>query len=206
MDLIKATQEHLDITRDIIHNAINYIYPNYYPKGAVDFFLAHHSDEKVKNAIDRNEIYLFLQGNDFVGTGSVKENEICRLFVLPQYQGQGYGTKIMDILEKLLFKSFDEVKLDASFPAYNMYIKRGYVPTEFHKILTENGHYLCYHVMKRIREKLYNMRRFQGPPSMATSGFRGVRHRITATHSRHLEKIKAVRVQRESVGRYPKLV
>ncbi|PRR82037.1 GNAT family N-acetyltransferase [Clostridium vincentii] len=153
MELIKATQKHFNIVKDIVCNTINDIYPNYYPKGAVDFFLTHHSDENIKNAIQKNEIYLLLEGNNFVGTGSVKENEVCRLFVLPQYQGKGYGHKIMDILENLLFKSFDEVTLAASFPAYNMYIKRGYFPIDYHKILTENGDYLCYHVMKRIRQK-----------------------------------------------------
>lgn len=26
-----------------------------------------------------------------VGTGSIRGNEICRLFILPEYQGKGYG-------------------------------------------------------------------------------------------------------------------
>lgn len=153
MELIKARQEHFSIVKNIVNNTINHIYPNYYPEGAVEFFLSHHSDENIKNAIERKEVYLLLEKNNFIGTGSIKENEICRLFVLPQYQGQGYGTKIMDTLEKLLFESFDEVKLDASFPAYDMYIKRGYIPTAYNKILTEKGHYLCYHVMKYICKK-----------------------------------------------------
>lgn len=153
MELIKATLVEFDIVKNIVHQTIKEIYPNYYPKGTVDFFLNHHSDENIKSAIERKEVYLLLNGNTFVGTGSVRENELCRLFVLPQYQGQGYGTEIMDLLEGFLLQIFDKLKLDASLPAYNIYIKRGYIPIEFHKILTKNGNYLCYHLMELIKNR-----------------------------------------------------
>ena len=153
MELIKATQDDFRVVKNIVHNTIKDIYPNYYPKGAVEFFLSHHSDENIKNAIEEKEIYLLLEKNNFIGTGSIKENEICRLFVLPEYQGKGYGTKIMDALEEILFESFNEIKLAASFPAYDMYIKRGYAPSVYNKILTEKGHYLCYHEMIYICNK-----------------------------------------------------
>ena len=40
------------------------------------------------------------------------------------------------------------VVLDASFPAIKIYIKRGYEPTEYNMIETENGDYLCFDVME----------------------------------------------------------
>ena len=42
MELIKARQEHYSIIKNIVHNTINNIYPKYYPKGVVEFFLSHH--------------------------------------------------------------------------------------------------------------------------------------------------------------------
>ena len=41
------------------------------------------------------------------------------------------------------------VVLDASFPAKKIYIKRGYEPTEYNMIETENGDYLCFDVMEK---------------------------------------------------------
>lgn len=71
MELIKATQDDFRVVKNIVHNTIKDIYPNYYPKGAVEFFLSHHSDENIKNAIEEKEIYLLLEKNNFIGTGSI---------------------------------------------------------------------------------------------------------------------------------------
>lgn len=154
MELIKASVEHFDTTKWIVKNTIETIYPNYYPKGAVDFFLCHHSDDAIKKAILSGEVYLIQYEDKIVGTGSIVENEIKRLFVLPQFQGKGCGTAMMNELEKIIFSNYTEIFLDASLPAYEMYVHRRYVPIEYHRIQTENGHYLCYHVMKKSNSPL----------------------------------------------------
>jgi GNAT superfamily N-acetyltransferase len=55
------------------------------------------------------------------GTGSTKENEIVRTFVLPQFQGLGYGSLIINELENIIMKEHSEIVLDSSLPAYNIY-------------------------------------------------------------------------------------
>lgn len=65
-----------------------------------------------------------VQGN-IIGTGSIRKNEICRLFILPEYQGKGYGSKLMDLLETRILENYPRVHVDASFPAESMYLKRG---------------------------------------------------------------------------------
>lgn len=154
MELIKASDEHFYITKWIVKNTIETIYPNYYPKGAVEFFLSHHSDDAIKNAIINGTVYLIHDDDKIVGTGSIEGNEIKRLFILPQYQGKGYGTGIMNELEKIIFSNYPEACVDASLPAYEMYVHRKYVPVEYHRIKTENGHYLCYHLMKKSNTSL----------------------------------------------------
>ncbi|BAE82859.1 GNAT family N-acetyltransferase [Desulfitobacterium hafniense] len=149
MGIIKATYEHFEIVQKIVNETIGTVYPNYYPQGAVVFFLRHHSREAIQKAIAGNEVFLLEAEGEFVGTGSIKENEINRLFVLPAYQGKGFGTFMMDELEAIVFAAYPEAVLDASLPAYEMYSHRGYVPVEYHRIKTDNGHYLCYHVMKK---------------------------------------------------------
>lgn len=149
MILLKASDNHFDTVKFIVKNTIETIYPNYYPSGAVDFFLCHHSDGAINKAITGGSVYLIQDEDKIIGTGSIDKNEIKRLFILPQYQGNGYGTALMNKLEKIIFHDYSEIVLDASLPAYEMYIRRGYVPIDYHRIKTENGHYLCYHVMKK---------------------------------------------------------
>lgn len=154
MELIKASDEHFDIIKEIVKNTIETVYPNYYPKGAVDFFLEHHSDDAIKSAISNGMVYLFQVNDKIVGTGSIEECKINRLFVLPEFQGKGYGKYIMNELEKIIFVNYLEVFVDVSLPAYEMYVHRGYVPVEYHRIKTKNNHFLCYHVMKKLNNTL----------------------------------------------------
>ena len=149
MILVKATMKDLATVNHIVRNTIETIYTKYYPEGAVEFFLNHHSNEAIKKAISDKSVYLIKDDDKIIGTGSIAGNEINRLFVLPQYQRLGYGTIIMEELEKIIFQDYSEIILDASLPAFDMYLKRGYVPIEYHKVKTEKGHYLCYHLMKK---------------------------------------------------------
>lgn len=151
MDILKTTASDAVTIKYIVHETIIAIYPKYYPKGAVEFFLSYHSMDNIKEAIDNEKVYLFKMNNEYIGTGSISNNEIGRLFILPKYQGKGYGTKALDFLEKEVFKDYNEITLSSSFPAYELYLKRGYVPFEYKKILTDNGDYLCFSNMKLIK-------------------------------------------------------
>lgn len=151
MKIAQATIEHLDIVNTIVKTTIEEIYPCYYPQGAVDFFRNHHSSDNIKLAILNKSVYLLIEDGIYVGTGSINQNEINRLFILPKYQGKGYGTFIMDVLENMIYEKYSDIQLDASFPAYEMYLHRGYESVQYRKISTKNGHYLCYNVMKKSK-------------------------------------------------------
>lgn len=135
----------------IVRETIQKIYPHYYPVGAVQFFLDLHSAVKIEKAMSSEEIYFAMVQGNIVGTGSIRRNEICRLFILPEYQGKGYGSRLMDLLEERIFENYPKVHVDASFPAENMYLKRGYQIVSYEKIETENGDFLCYHTMEKER-------------------------------------------------------
>lgn len=148
MSIIKATASDFEIVKHITIQTINSIYPNYYPCGAVDFFLNHHNDKNISSDIENGNVYLnFDKDGKAVGTVTIKMNEICRLFVLPEYQGNGYGRELLTFTEKKISENHSTIILDASLPAKAIYLKRGYISTEFHTIKTENGDYLCYDLM-----------------------------------------------------------
>lgn len=140
------------MVKRIAEETIKNIYPRYYPCGAVEFFLSHHSADRIAGDVEHGNVYLCIDSkHEAVGTVTVKGNEICRLFVLPTEQGRGYGRELLLFAESLVFAEYEAVVLDASLPAKAIYMKKGYVQTEYHAMHTPSGDYLCYDVMcKRI--------------------------------------------------------
>lgn len=151
MSIQIAQQSDFDIVKYITHTTIKENYPHYYPNGAVAFFLDHHNDENIKNDISSHCVFLYYdKEHKAVGTVTIKENEICRLFVLPQYQGNGYGKVLLEFAESKIAKNYNEITLDASLSAKPIYLKRGYKEIEYHTLKTEHNDFLCYDIMKKI--------------------------------------------------------
>ena len=155
MGIMLAKPDQLEAVRAITVTAIEEIYPHYYPRGAVDFFLSHHHEEGILNDIRAGFVFLSLDGEGrAVGTVTLRENEICRLFVLPQYQKRGFGRELLHFAEKRISEQYPTTILDASLPAKAIYLKRGYVVIESHVIEAGSGDFLCYDVMqKRFTER-----------------------------------------------------
>lgn len=150
MSIIMASISDFEAVKNITVQTIKSIYPHYYPSGAVDYFLSHHNDSNIKADIERCSVYLCLNNdNQAVGTVTVKENEICRLFVLPDSQGNGYGRELLTFAENRISENHSSIVLSASLPAKAIYLKRGYSETEYNSIHTDNGDYLCYDLMTK---------------------------------------------------------
>lgn len=150
MSIKKANLSEANIVKNISETTISEIYPHYYPKGAVKFFLDHHSESSIADDIKREQVFLCVDAaQNIVGTVTIKANGICRLFVLPSFQGYGYGREMLDFAERTISNEFSEIVLDASLPAKSIYQKRGYKETKFNVIETENNDFLCYDVMAK---------------------------------------------------------
>ena len=59
MSIRQAVLSDLDRVKYISEVTISEIYPHYYPKGAVDFFLAHHSENNGSSAFISVWSFLF---------------------------------------------------------------------------------------------------------------------------------------------------
>ena len=150
MAVIRAAKEtDFDSVKDITQTTIWSVYPKYYPSGAVQFFSNHHSDDRIRADIVAGIVFLIEVDGTAIGTVTVADNEINRLIVLPDFQRKGYGRELMDFAEEIIRKKHDYIILDASLPAKQIYLKRGYVTAKYNMIGTENGDYLCYDVMEK---------------------------------------------------------
>ena len=156
MTITQAKTADFEAVKNITRTTISEIYPRYYPRGAVDFFLAHHSVERIAEDIAQSRVYLCRDDNGIVGTVSIHGSEILRLFVLPAYQGRGFGRALLDFAESEIAKTYVEVVIDASLPAKPIYLKRGYKETAYNIIETDNNDRLCYDVMKKTLRAEHN--------------------------------------------------
>ena len=150
MDIVKADICDAGLVKQLSHETIEAVYPHYYPRGAVDFFLAHHSIDHIIKDIEEGNVWLIHSDGKAVGTVTINDNEINRLFVLPECQGKGFGRELMRFAESIVFDRWDTAELSASLPAKAMYMKNGYEFSEYHIIDCENGDKLCFdYLIKR---------------------------------------------------------
>ncbi len=137
----------------IVQHTKEVIYPDYYARPAVDFFGRLHSIDNIRKDIEQGRIYAFEKDGEIIATGSHTDNHITRVYVLPEYQGQGFGTLIMDELEKEIFAEYDFCELDASLPACVFYENRGYRTVSHIKHDLGNGKFMIYEIMEKRKSK-----------------------------------------------------
>lgn len=149
MDYRIALAEESEIVYDIVQRTIKEIYPKYYPREVVDFFCNHHSLDAIKKDVAEGRVSVLVVDNRIVGTGCFVGNHITRVYILPQYQGRGYGIFVMQTIETEIAKNHSKVYLDASLPAAGLYQKLGYRTTQHERYPVENGVILAYEVMEK---------------------------------------------------------
>ncbi len=149
MTIYPATNDDFDTVCKIVHDTIETVYSSFYPENVVAFFLDHHSAEQLREDIGAERLYLLDIDGIPVGTGTIHDNEIKRVFVLPGYQRKGYGSLIMRDLESIIARTSTSVRLDSSLPGYGLYLKLGYRQIAYRMISTPGGQVLCYHEMEK---------------------------------------------------------
>lgn len=149
MEYITADYNMADTIYDILHTTIKTIYPKYYPKEVVDFFCKHHSREHILDGIASGNMGVLLDNGVITGTGCYDNNHITGVYVLPSYQKQGFGSRILDCLEAEIMKKYDTSVLDASLPAVHLYEHRGYKTVGHGIYELENDVKLVYEIMER---------------------------------------------------------
>lgn len=109
-----ATVDDLKDVCRIVVSSIEVVYPKYYPTGAVDLYLNYHNFDNIKNDITENKVYIICDNGLVIGTVTISENDISRLYLDPDYQKQGYGTLLLEFAEKMISEKYDCAVLDCS--------------------------------------------------------------------------------------------
>ena len=149
VEYMKASEKDIDIVYEIVNQTIHEVYPKYYPREVVDFFSELHAKPNIKRDVLNGYVGILLDNNTVVGTGSCIENHITRVYVLPKFQGKGYGSFIIQELEKEIFLNYDVIKIDASLPASALYEHKGYITEKHEKWACKNDVILVYEIMTK---------------------------------------------------------
>lgn len=157
-----AEMTDLEKVLKITHETISEIYSHYYAEGVVRFFLEHHSRENVLSDIEAGIVWLLEEEDCLTGTVTIKGNAVNRLFILPEYQSRGYGSRLMDFAEKKIAEQFTCVHIDSSLAAKEMYLKRGYQHKRTCRIPAGNGDILIYDEMEKRVDKQWKGINYDG--------------------------------------------
>lgn len=149
IEYIPAHEDMADDIRDVLHSSIRTVYPKYYPVAVVEFFCTLHSKEHVLENIRSRNMEALVASGRIVGVGCADGNHITSVYVRPECQGRGYGTRIMDCLERRIAQVHDTAVLDASLPATLMYEHRGYKTTRHEVMEVEDDVRLVYAIMEK---------------------------------------------------------
>lgn len=97
-----------------------------------------------------------------MATGCFVDNHITRVYVLPEYQKNGYGTFIMKNIEAQISEKYNRAYLDASLPAAALYEKLGFSTSKHERYRVENGVILAYEVMEKELHKAFTDINYDG--------------------------------------------
>ena len=144
----------LDKIKEIIDITIDKCYVNIYSPEAINYFKQCHSKENILSDAKRGTTLTLIDNLEIIGTGTLLGEEIKRVFVLRQYQGQGLGKLIMTHLEEHAVKErLKKVTLCSLLVSKKFYEKLRYTQIKENFIDLGNGEKLDhYEMFKELRE------------------------------------------------------
>ena len=146
----------LPAVQKLILKTTDVSYAKTYPPSAIDHFKEHHTDEKILG--DAKEGYMVVLECDgrIVGTGTLIDGKITRVYVKPADQGYGLGSRIMNLLEQhARGEGLESVFIYSSVVAKRFYESLGYCIEARKSAEMEDGGQLEYFEMvKYLRDNL----------------------------------------------------
>lgn len=109
-------------------------FANFYPKKSIDGIISEFTEEGVKKRTSWTHFYVIEEDGVIVACGaigpywgSLTESSLFSIFVDEDYQGKGYGRKIIETLEQdEYFTRANRIEIPAAMSAIPFYRKMGY--------------------------------------------------------------------------------
>ena len=146
-----------NVAHMIARSVSNSDFTKFYPKHSIDYIKESLNEEGVKKRASWTHFYVIEEDGHIVACGAIgpyydskTESSLFSIFVDSEYQGKGYGRKIIETLEKdEYFLKATRVEIPASMSAIPFYRKMGYE----HKngeLIYSDGHFALEKFNKKI--------------------------------------------------------
>lgn len=134
---------------DMIAESVkNSAFAKFYPQKTIDEVIESLNEEGVKQRASWTHFYVIEEAQEIIACGAIgpywnseTESSLFSIFVASKHQGQGYGRKIVEVLEQdEFFTRATRIEVPASMSAIPFYRKLGYQ----HKngdLVFDDGHF-----------------------------------------------------------------
>jgi putative acetyltransferase len=122
------TSEDLDMVVGLIHHVVDFSYTDVYPAGALELYREFHSRENILNDAKNGYCVIAENAGRIVGTGTLLDDGIRRVYIDPTYQNSGIGKQVYNALEKRALQTgLSHLGLGASVIARKFWESVGFV-------------------------------------------------------------------------------
>lgn len=143
--------EDINQVSELINKTIDICYTGVYPGEAVEYFKEYHTVENIFNDAARGYAVVLEREEILVGTGTLLNTTVKRVFIDPCCQHKGFGRLTMKELEK---KAREEgvvaLDLSASLVAKKFYDSLGYETVKAGYLPVKNGEKLHFYEMVKL--------------------------------------------------------
>ncbi len=113
--------------RALVERTVRESYRGVYSEAAIEFFVRYHGEEEIRRDAEEWFCVVACTGGRIVGTATLREDTIARVFVEPERQGEGIGGCLMRmVLDRARSSGLKAVRLDASLVSKDMYEHLGF--------------------------------------------------------------------------------
>jgi N-acetylglutamate synthase-like GNAT family acetyltransferase len=132
--------EDLNAVCQLIIDSIDDAYPVVYAPEAIDFFKDYHKKENILNDAAAGYTIIAEHKKKIIGTGTLMEHNIRRVYITPKYQRKGIGKLITHELERIATtKGIPSLDLSATVGSVKFWEKMGFEVKDYFLRPVENG-------------------------------------------------------------------
>ena len=148
MEISIVKDDEIEEVSKVVEKTVRTSFRFYYPQPMIEKIVQSLSPEVIRRRAGWTHFYVIKEENKIIGCGaigpywdSLTESCLFTIFVDPDYQGKGYGKKIIETLENdEYFKRAKRIEIPAGLMAIPFYKRMGY-EYKNNEMVFDDGHF-----------------------------------------------------------------